>query len=126
MQLPSPATRQTDAQTHCVDVWYHIYPLGFLEAENTNPAPGSQNGEATPRLDGLIPWLDYVTELGVTAILLGPVFESETHGYDVVDPFRIDRRLGSEEEFVRLVEECHSRSLKVGLDLVLHHVGRGH
>ncbi len=108
------------------DVWYHIYPLGFLGAEDVNPAPGSRNGQVAPRLSGLVEWLDYVKDLGVTAVLLGPVFESESHGYDLVDPFCIDRRLGTEADLVRLIEECHRRSLIVGMDLILNHVGRRH
>jgi glycosidase len=77
-------------------------------------------------LPDLLDWLDPLVQLGITALLFGPVFESETHGYDVVDPLRVDRRLGSESDLVRLIEECHRRSLQVGLDAVFHHVGRGH
>ena len=108
------------------DVWYHVYPLGFLCAESLNPSPGSTDGPIAHRLPDLVGWLDHLVELGVTALLIGPVFESESHGYDVVDPFRIDRRLGTEEDLVRLVDECRRRSLRVGLDAVFHHVGRGH
>ena len=108
------------------DIWYHLYPLGFLGAEDRNPAPGEVNGPVSHRLADLVVWLDHLVELGVTALLLGPVFESESHGYDVVDPFRVDRRLGSETDLVRLIDECHQRSLHVGLDVVFHHVGRGH
>ena len=106
------------------DIWYHIYPLGFLGAEDQNPAPGAADGPVTHRLSELVPWLDYLTDLGITALLIGPVFESETHGYDVVDPYRVDRRLGTEADLVNLIDECHRRSLRVGLDAVFHHVGR--
>lgn len=108
------------------DIWYHIYPLGFLGAEDENPAPGAADGPIVHRLPGLVDWLDYLVDLGVTALLIGPVFESETHGYDIVDPYRVDRRLGSEADLVHLIDECHRRSLRVGLDAVFHHVGRGH
>lgn len=108
------------------DVWYHLFPLGFLEAEEKNPDPGGAEAAVTHRLPELVEWLDYLVDLGVTGVLLGPVFESETHGYDTVDPLRIDRRLGDEADLVALVEECHRRSLAVGLDAVLHHVGRRH
>jgi cyclomaltodextrinase len=108
------------------EIWYHIYPLGFLAAEAENPAPGASEGPIVHRLPELIAWLDYLVELGITAILIGPAFESESHGYDVVDPFRVDRRLGTEEDFVALIEACHRRSLRVGLDAVFNHVGRGH
>ncbi|TWT78451.1 Neopullulanase [Posidoniimonas polymericola] len=108
------------------DVWYHLFPLGFLEAEEVNPDPGGEPGGVTHRLPALVGWLDYLVDLGVTGVLLGPVFESETHGYDTVDPLRIDRRLGDEADLVALIEECHRRSLVVALDAVLHHVGRRH
>ena len=100
------------------EIWYHIYPLGFLAAEVSNPTPGAIDGPVTHRLPELVDWLDYLVELGVTALLLGPVFESESHGYDVVDPFRVDRRLGTEDDLVALIDSCHHRSIKVGLGLV--------
>ena len=108
------------------EVWYHLYPLGFLGAEDRNPAPGATAGPISHRLAELVVWLDHLVELGVTGLLLGPVFESGSHGYDVVDPLRIDRRLGKEEDLLRLIDECHQRSLRVGLDVVFNHVGRGH
>ena len=108
------------------EVWYHLYPLGFLGAEDRNPAPGATPGPISHRLADLVLWLDHLVELGVTGLLLGPVFESGSHGYDVVDPLRIDRRLGKEEDLLRLIDECHQRSLRVGLDVVFNHVGRGH
>ncbi len=108
------------------DIWYHLFPLGFLNAEDRNPAPGATDGPVSHRLNDLLVWLDYLQELGVTALLLGPVFEAETHGYDVIDPFRVDRRLGNEADLVRLIDACHERSLRVGLDVVFNHVGRGH
>lgn len=108
------------------EVWYHLFPLGFLEAEKQNPDPGGVDDAVTHRLPELAGWLDYLVGLGVTGVLLGPVFESESHGYDTVDPLRIDRRLGDEADLVALIEECHRRSLAVGLDAVLHHVGRRH
>lgn len=108
------------------DIWYHLYPLGFLGAEDRNPAPGAAEGPFSGRLRDLVGCLDYLGELGVTAVLLGPVFESESHGYDIVDQRRIDRRLGDEADLVHFVDECHRRSLLVGLDVVFHHVGRAH
>ncbi len=108
------------------ETWYHIYPLGFLGAEDENPAPGATDGPVVHRLPGITDWLYYLVDLGITALLFGPVFESESHGYDVIDPYRVDRRLGSEADLVHLIDECHRRSLRVGLDVVFHHVGRDH
>lgn len=108
------------------NIWYHLYPLGFLGAEERNPAPGAEDASESGRLRDLVGWLDYLVDLGVTAVLLGPVFESESHGYDIVDPFRIDRRLGNEQDLTQFIDACHQRSLQVGLDVVFNHVGRGH
>lgn len=108
------------------DIWYHLYPLGFLGAEDRNASPGDPAVSVSHRLKELIGWLDYLVDLGVTGLLLGPIFESESHGYDTVDALKIDQRLGSESDLADLIDACHSRSLAVALDLVLDHVGRGH
>lgn len=103
-------------------IWWHIYPLGFVGAEHT---AGELRGEVRHRLDRLKPWLDYAAELGCTGLVLGPIFASETHGYDTVDHFRIDPRLGDENDFDRLVAASHERGLHILLDGVFNHVGRG-
>lgn len=108
------------------DIWYHVHPLGFLGAEPRNCVLGSSGGTVSHRLPELVGWLDGIADLGVGGLLLGPVGESQSHGYDVVDPFQVDRRLGDESDFCNLVDECRSRSVRVALDLVLNHVGRAH
>jgi cyclomaltodextrinase len=102
-------------------VLWHVYPLGFLGA----PAEGDPETEPVPRLRGLLPWLDYLIELGANALLLGPVFQSETHGYDTVDHFRVDSRLGSDADLDAVIEQAHARGIRVVLDGVFNHVGRG-
>lgn len=102
-------------------IWYHLYPLGFLDAPKTNPGEGSP---VVHRLRSLEPWLDYVVDLGANGLLLGPIFESETHGYDTTDYKRVDRRLGDDADVDWLVEESHRRGLRVVLDGVFNHVGR--
>lgn len=109
-------------------VFWHVYPLGFVGAETT-AAPADPAGAAkTPvrhRLGHLVDWLDYAVELGASALALGPVFAAESHGYDTVDHFRTDPRLGDEADFARLVDEAHRRGLRILLDGVFNHVGRG-
>lgn len=104
--------------------WWHVYPLGFVGA----PIRDDVDPDAEPahRLDRLEPWLDHVIELGLNGLLLGPVFASETHGYDTVDHFRIDPRLGDDEDFDRLVSAARERGIRILLDGVFNHVGRGH
>lgn len=105
-------------------LWWHLYPLGFVGA----PIRDGVDPDAEPahRLDRLEPWLDHVIELGLNGLLLGPVFAAETHGYDTVDHFRIDPRLGDDADFDRLVAAARERGIRILLDGVFNHVGRGH
>lgn len=105
-------------------ICWHVYPLGFLGAPIRDRHPESEGLQH--RLRGLVPWLDYVVELGASALLLGPIFDSSTHGYDTLDHYRIDPRLGDDGDFDALVGECHARGLKVILDGVFNHVGSQH
>ena len=100
-------------------IWWHVYPLGFVGAFPADPPPGS----AEHRLSRLIDWLDHAVALGVSGIVLGPVFASRTHGYDTTDHYRIDPRLGDDTDFDRLVAESHRRGMRVLLDGVFNHVG---
>jgi cyclomaltodextrinase len=105
-------------------MWWHLYPLGFVGAP-VRPA-ADQAEVVVHRLDRIEAWLDHVLELGLNGILLGPIFASSSHGYDTVDHFRIDARLGDERDFDRLVEEAHRRGIRVMLDGVFNHLGRAH
>ena len=102
-------------------VWWQVYPLGFLGA----PARQPRDGTVVHRLPHLERWLGYAAELGASGLALGPIFASESHGYDTVDHFRIDARLGDLGDFGSLVEAAHDRGLRVLLDGVFNHVGRG-
>ena len=101
-------------------IWWHVYPLGFTGA----PAEAATVTAPRPRLRHLEGWLDYAVELGCSGLLLGPVFAAETHGYDTVDHFRIDPRLGTDDDFDRLIDAAARRGLRVVLDGVFNHVGR--
>jgi cyclomaltodextrinase / maltogenic alpha-amylase / neopullulanase len=100
--------------------FYHIYPLGLCSA----PAVNDLVTPATPRLFVLHDWLDHLETLGVNAVYLGPVFESSSHGYDTVDYFKIDRRLGTSETLTQLTTALHQRGIRIILDAVFNHVGR--
>lgn len=102
-------------------IWWHLYPLGFLDAEKSTDGPP---GQVQHRLRGLEPWLDYMADLGCTGLQLGPIFASETHGYDTIDHFRIDPRLGDQDDFDQLLEAARQRGLRVLLDGVFNHIGR--
>ncbi|GAB3817915.1 alpha-amylase family protein [Kribbella italica] len=102
-------------------IWWHVYPLGFTGAER---ALADLTDEPHHRFGRLEDWLDHAIELGCSGLLLGPVFASETHGYDTIDHFRIDPRLGTDEDFDQLVAAAHARGLRVALDGVFNHVAR--
>ncbi len=101
-------------------IFYHIYPLGLLDAPRNNP----QGGTFVNRLNSLLPWLDHIQGLGANAIYLGPLFESETHGYDTRDYFNVDRRLGTNEDLINFCREIHQRGMRIILDGVFNHSGR--
>ncbi|MFZ2625410.1 MAG: alpha-amylase family protein [Propionibacterium sp.] len=109
-------------------IWWSVYPLGFTGA----PVHPDQLGAPTPpeqvsthvdhRLPQLEKWLDYLVELGCNGLALGPVFASVSHGYDTLDYYRIDPRLGDEADFEQLARACHERGVKLLLDGVFNHV----
>ncbi|MDR3616336.1 MAG: alpha-amylase family glycosyl hydrolase [Candidatus Obscuribacterales bacterium] len=101
--------------------WWHIYPLGFLGAEKESL---DKEGPSFSRLDKLEPWLKYMKELGCNGLLLAPIFASQTHGYDTIDHYSIDSRLGTDGDFERLIENAKTLGIKVVLDGVFNHVGR--
>ncbi|MDO4904031.1 MAG: alpha-amylase family protein [Lautropia sp.] len=105
-------------------IWWHIYPLGFTGAA-IRPSNEAERVQ-TPRLEQIIPWLDYLKELGATGLSLCPIFESDTHGYDTTDFFRIDPRMGDDASFDKLVAACRERGLALMLDGVFNHVGHTH
>jgi cyclomaltodextrinase len=103
-------------------IWWHLHPLTFTAAEPAALPPGAA---PVDRLGRLEPWLDHLVELGCNGLALGPVFASESHGYDTVDHFRIDPRLGTDADFDALVAACRRRGVALLLDGVFNHVGRG-
>uniref|UniRef100_A0A061SEP4 Neopullulanase n=1 Tax=Tetraselmis sp. GSL018 TaxID=582737 RepID=A0A061SEP4_9CHLO len=103
-------------------VFYAIYPLGAFGA----PFVNDTTSDPVPRLAKIREQYEHLERLGVTAIYFSPLFESETHGYDTVDYFKIDRRLGDIELFREIVSELHERGIHVILDGVFNHTGRQH
>jgi len=99
-------------------IFYNIYPLGFCGA------PENNNGVTEYRLDKINEWLPHIKELGVTAIVFNPVFESIKHGYDTTDYYRIDCRLGDNQSFKKICKTLHDNGIRVLLDGVFNHVGR--
>ena len=100
-------------------IFYQIYPIGFCGA------PVQNDGVCVPRIRKLMDWSEYLQTLGVDSILLNPIFESDNHGYDTRDFKTIDCRLGTNEDFKEVCEDLHKHNVKIVLDGVFNHVGRG-
>ena len=100
-------------------VFYHMYPLGMTGAPKHNDAT-----EVTNRFKELDKWIPHIRSLGCSAIYIGPVFESASHGYDTRDYKLVDRRLGDNDSFRNFVAQCHQEGIKVIVDGVFNHTGR--
>ena len=100
-------------------VFYHIYPLGLTGAPFEN-----DYNETVHRINELYPWVDHIKRIGCKGLYIGPLFESKTHGYDTTDYYRLDRRLGNNEDLKNFVSYCHEKGIKVVLDGVFNHTGR--
>ena len=94
-------------------VFYQIYPSSYMDSD----------GNGIGDLPGIASRLDYIRDLGVTAIWLNPVYVSgwTDGGYDVIDFYRVDPRFGTNTDMVTLTREAHKRGIRVCLDLVAGH-----
>ena len=100
-------------------VFYHIYPLGLCGCPHDN------HGEQGSHFNKITEWSDHAQRIGCTAIYIGPLFKSGSHGYDTIDYRTVDNRLGTNEDFKAYVKHCHKIGMKVIVDGVFNHTGRG-
>ncbi len=100
--------------------FYHIYPLGMADCPKRNDF----NCPAGTVFETLTQDLDRLVNMEISALYIGPIFESTAHGYDTLDYFYVDRRLGNNEKFKSFTNECHKRGISVVLDAVFNHTGR--
>lgn len=123
------------------DVLYLIMPDRFANGnpDNDQPEmtmeytvdrnkPGARHGGD---LQGIEQHLDYLEDLGVTAIWLNPVLENDGkggfyHGYFATDMYHIDRRLGTNEDYLRLIDKTHKKGMRVVMDMIFNHIGANH
>ena len=98
---------------------YQIYPLGFCGA------PFENDGVPSDRIKKVTAWIPHLKKMGIGAVLFNPLFESDTHGYNTRDFRKVDTRLGSNEDFKEVCTALHEAGIKVILDGVFNHVGRG-
>lgn len=100
-------------------IFYQFYPLGFCGVLDTGKVYVEKN-----RFTKIEKWIPHLKLMSVNAVYLTPIFESTNHGYDTKDYYKIDKRLGTNEEFKSLCEKFHANGIKVVLDGVFNHVGR--
>ncbi len=100
-------------------IFYHIYPLGMTGAPKQNSYEKAEH-----RLNALLPFVTEIKNLGCNALYIGPLFESVGHGYETTDYKKLDSRLGTNEDLVKFVSECHKQGIKVIFDGVFNHTGR--
>ncbi|MBO4749058.1 MAG: alpha-amylase [Lachnospiraceae bacterium] len=100
-------------------VFYHIYPLGLTGAPERNPY-----AEPVSRIRELFPWVLHAKEIGCNAIYIGPLFESDGHGYETTDYRKLDGRLGTNEDLKDFVAYAHEQGVRVIFDGVFNHTGR--
>lgn len=120
------------------DVLYLIMPDRFANGNPENDVVDEMREKKVDRTDlfarhggdiqGISNHLDYIADLGVTAIWLNPTQENDMesgsyHGYAITDYYQIDRRFGSNEDFCALVEKAHEKNLKVVMDMIFNHCG---
>lgn len=101
-------------------LFYHIYPLGLCGAPWENPG-----GEPVSRINQIYDWIPHLKKLHVNAVYFSPLWESGTHGYDTHDYTQLDRRLGTNDDFAALCNTLHGNGIRVVIDGVFNHVGRG-
>ena len=104
-------------------IFYHIYPLGLCGAPESNGS-GPLFQKEVPFFAVGNEWIGHMKDLGFSAVYIGPLFESSTHGYDTRDYRQVDRRLGNNEGFRNWVYACHAEGIKVVVDGVFNHTGR--
>lgn len=100
-------------------VFYQIYPLGFCGA------PFENDGIEVSRILKVADWIPHIKKLGINAVYFSPVFESDNHGYNTRDYRKLDCRLGTNEDFKEVCAKLHENGIRVVLDGVFNHVGRG-
>ncbi len=122
------------------DVVYLLMPDRFANGDTTNDSvegliekadrsnPGGRHGGD---IQGIIDHLDYLNDLGITAIWATPLLEDDMpvfsyHTYAISNYYKIDARYGTNEDYVRLADECHKRNIKLIMDVVPNHCGSNH
>jgi alpha-amylase len=104
-------------ESQAQEVIYHVFQRSFFDS----------NGDGHGDLKGMEQKLDYLQDLGVTSILLTPLYQSEFyHNYFATDFEKIDAEYGTMDEYLSLVKEIHKRSMKIYQDVEMQYVTQDH
>ncbi|HSV85775.1 MAG TPA: glycoside hydrolase family 13 protein [Levilinea sp.] len=115
-------------------IFYQIFPDRFENGDPQNDPPNKAQWGTKPTaytffggdLKGILQRLDHLSGMGINAIYLNPIFQSaSTHRYNATDYFQIDRKLGGMDDWQALVKAAHQRDIRIILDGVFNHCGRG-
>ncbi|MGY5766509.1 alpha-amylase family glycosyl hydrolase [Brachybacterium sp. DNPG3] len=138
MSATTPPASGAPADVPALPAWirtaicWQVYPLGFCGApRHREDLVGESYGEGAGenvvhRLGRVVGWLDHLVSLGANVLILNPIFDSVSHGYDTLDHRRLDPRLGDDADFAQLVAACHERGIRLVLDGVFNHVSHHH
>lgn len=123
------------------DVLYLIMPDRFANGDPSNDVIKGMRCTTVDRnnpdarhggdIKGIEKNLDYINDLGVTGIWINPIQENDMthgsyHGYGITDYYKVDRRFGTNEEFISLVDKSHAKGLKIVMDMIFNHCGSEH
>ena len=135
------AKAKTPEKVTPADLVYLIMPDRYANGNTSNDSVEGMHQQGVNRekvlfrhggdLEGLIRNIESIVSLGVTTLWLNPVLENDQpyesyHGYAVTDHYRIDRRLGENSTYQKLIDQAHESGLKVLMDIVPNHAGDKH
>ena len=118
------------------DVLYLITPDRFANGDPSNDTlegarvdRSRSGGRHGGDIRGVTDHLDYISDLGVTAIWLNPVQKNSAgsyHGYAISDFYAVDPRFGTMDDYVEMIDKAHEMGLKVVMDMIFNHCGSAH
>ncbi|NMF04132.1 alpha-amylase family glycosyl hydrolase [Clostridium beijerinckii] len=100
-------------------IFYQFYTLGFCGVLEPGKIYDKKN-----RLSKIEKWIPHLKEMRINAVYFSPIFQSSYHGYDTKDYYKVDERLGTNEDFKEVCEQLHKNDIRIILDGVFNHVGR--
>lgn len=134
---PGSAVRRSYSSA---DVIYLLMPDRFANGDTSNDASplmkegvdrSNQHGRHGGDIRGIIDHIGYLKDLGISAVWINPLLENNQekysyHGYSTTDYYKVDPRIGTNQEYVELSEVLHRNGIKLIQDMIFNHCGSGH